>query len=49
VDDLPTVPPGPVDKFLVMQMAAVAESEAGLISQRTRSTRHGDGAGSRAR
>ncbi|RYJ02497.1 MAG: hypothetical protein EON47_07285, partial [Acetobacteraceae bacterium] len=29
-------PPGPVGKFLVTQMAAVAELEAGLISQRTR-------------
>ncbi len=34
--DLPTVPPGPVGKFLLTQMAAVAELEAGLISQRTR-------------
>ena len=34
--DLPTVPAGPVGKFLVTQMAAVAELEAGLISQRTR-------------
>jgi DNA invertase Pin-like site-specific DNA recombinase len=34
--DLPTVPPGPVGKFLVTQMAAVAELEAGLIAQRTR-------------
>jgi DNA invertase Pin-like site-specific DNA recombinase len=34
--DLPTVPPGPVGKFLVTQMAAVAELEAGLIGQRTR-------------
>src|ERR1035437_6339889 len=34
--DLPTGPPGPVGKFLVTQMAAVAELEAGLISQRTR-------------
>lgn len=34
--DLPTVPPGPIGKFLVTQMAAVAELEAGLISQRTR-------------
>ena len=31
--DLPTVPVG---KFLITQMAAVAELEAGLISQRTR-------------
>ena len=34
--DLPTVPAGPVGRFLVTQMAAVAELEAGLISQRTR-------------
>jgi DNA invertase Pin-like site-specific DNA recombinase len=34
--DLPTVPAGPVGKFLVTQVAAVAELEAGLISQRTR-------------
>jgi hypothetical protein len=34
--DLPQVPPGAVGKFLVTQMAAVAELEAGLISQRTR-------------
>lgn len=34
--DLPTVPAGPVGKFLVTQMAAVAELEGGLISQRTR-------------
>lgn len=34
--DLPTVPVGPVGKFLITQMAAVAELEAGLISQRTR-------------
>ncbi len=34
--DLPTVPAGPVGKFLLTQMAAVAELEAGLISQRTR-------------
>ena len=30
--DLPTVPAGPVGKFLVTQMAAVAELEARLIS-----------------
>jgi DNA invertase Pin-like site-specific DNA recombinase len=35
--DLPTVPAGPVGKFLLTQMAAVAELEAGLISQRTKS------------
>lgn len=34
--DLPTVPPGPIGKFLVTQMAAVAELEAGLIGQRTK-------------
>jgi DNA invertase Pin-like site-specific DNA recombinase len=34
--DLPTVPAGPVGRFLVTQMAAVAELEAGLISQRTK-------------
>lgn len=34
--DLPTLPAGPVGKFLITQMAAVAELEAGLISQRTR-------------
>lgn len=34
--DLPSVPHGPVGKFLLTQMAAVAELEAGLISQRTR-------------
>jgi DNA invertase Pin-like site-specific DNA recombinase len=34
--DLPSVPPGPVGKFLVTQMVAIAELEAGLISQRTR-------------
>ncbi len=34
--DLPDVPPGPVGKFLLTQMAAVAELEAGLISQRTK-------------
>jgi DNA invertase Pin-like site-specific DNA recombinase len=34
--DLPTIPSGPVGKFLLTQMAAVAELEAGLIGQRTR-------------
>ena len=34
--DLPTVPPGPVGKFIVQQMANVAELEAGLISARTK-------------
>lgn len=34
--DLPSVPPGAVGKFLLTQMAAVAELEAGLISERTK-------------
>jgi DNA invertase Pin-like site-specific DNA recombinase len=34
--DLPALPAGPVGKFMLTQMAAVAELEAGLISQRTR-------------
>ncbi|MBN8872169.1 MAG: recombinase family protein [Rhodospirillales bacterium] len=34
--DLPRLPPGPVGKFMVTQMAAVAELEAGLIGQRTK-------------
>ena len=34
--DLPSIPPGPVGKFIVQQMAAVAELEHGLISQRTK-------------
>ena len=34
--DLPTVPPGPMGRFLLTQMAAVAELEAGLTGQRTR-------------
>jgi len=34
--DLPSIPSGPVGKFLVQQMAAVAELERGLISQRTK-------------
>lgn len=34
--DLPSVPPGPVGKFILTQMAAVAELEAGLIGQRTK-------------
>jgi DNA invertase Pin-like site-specific DNA recombinase len=34
--DLPNIPSGPVGKFLLQQMAAVAELEAGLISQRTK-------------
>ena len=34
--DLPTLPPGPMGKFLVTLLAAVAELEAGLISQRTK-------------
>lgn len=34
--DLPDLPPGPVGRFMLTQMAAVAELEAGLISQRTK-------------
>ncbi|HEV2533332.1 recombinase family protein [Phenylobacterium sp.] len=34
--DLPHVPAGPVGKFMLTQLAAVAELEAGLISQRTK-------------
>jgi len=34
--DLPSIPSGPVGKFMVTQMAAVAELEVALISQRTR-------------
>ena len=34
--DLPSVPPGAVGKFLLTQLAAVAELEAGLISERTK-------------
>lgn len=42
--DLPQMPPGPVGKFLVTQMATVAEQEAGLVGQRicaARSATHG--------
>jgi DNA invertase Pin-like site-specific DNA recombinase len=34
--DLPTIPEGPVGKFIITQMASVAELEAGLIGQRTK-------------
>jgi DNA invertase Pin-like site-specific DNA recombinase len=34
--DLPTIPEGPTGKFILTQMASVAELEAGLISQRTK-------------
>jgi DNA invertase Pin-like site-specific DNA recombinase len=34
--DLPELPEGPVGRFMIQQMAAVAELEAGLISQRTK-------------
>lgn len=34
--DMPQLPAGPVGKFLLTQMAAVAELEAGLIGQRTK-------------
>ena len=34
--DLPAIPEGPTGKFLLTQMASVAELEAGLIAARTR-------------
>lgn len=34
--DMPQLPAGPVGKFMLTQLAAVAELEAGLISQRTK-------------
>src|SRR5215468_4310062 len=34
--DLPSVPPGAMGRFLLTQMAAVAELEVGLIGQRTK-------------
>src|ERR1017187_2609059 len=34
--DLPSIPEGPTGKFLLTQMASVAELEAGPISQRTK-------------
>lgn len=34
--DLPHVPPGAMGRFLLTQMASVAELEAGLISERTK-------------
>jgi len=34
--DLPHIPAGPTGRFLLQQMAAVAELEAGLISERTK-------------
>jgi DNA invertase Pin-like site-specific DNA recombinase len=34
--DLPSIPDGPTGKFLLTQMASVAELEGGIISQRTR-------------
>src|ERR1700744_5173924 len=34
--DLPHVPPGAMGRFLLRQMASVAELEAGLISERTK-------------
>jgi DNA invertase Pin-like site-specific DNA recombinase len=34
--DLPQLPAGPVGRFMLQQMAAVAELEAGLISARTK-------------
>jgi DNA invertase Pin-like site-specific DNA recombinase len=35
--DLPQIPVGPVGEFIIGQMALVAQLEAGLISQRTKS------------
>jgi DNA invertase Pin-like site-specific DNA recombinase len=34
--DLPDIPPGAMGRFMLQQMAAVAELEAGLISERTK-------------
>ncbi|MBR0751733.1 recombinase family protein [Bradyrhizobium jicamae] len=34
--DLPSVPPGPMGRFLLTQMASVAELEVGLIGERTK-------------
>src|SRR5882757_6520998 len=34
--DLPSVPPGAMGRFLLTQMASVAEREAGLIGERTK-------------
>jgi DNA invertase Pin-like site-specific DNA recombinase len=34
--DLPHVPPGAMGRFLLTQMASVAELEAGLVSERTK-------------
>ncbi|MCW2237468.1 recombinase family protein [Azospirillum canadense] len=34
--DLPQIPKGPAGRFMLQQMAAVAELEAGLISERTK-------------
>jgi DNA invertase Pin-like site-specific DNA recombinase len=34
--DLPNVPPGAMGRFLLTQMASVAELEAGLVSERTK-------------
>ena len=34
--DSPSVPPGAMGRFLLTQMASVAELEAGLISERTK-------------
>src|SRR6201981_697834 len=42
--DLPTVPPGPMGRFLLTQMAAVAELEAVLIGKRTKKALAAEGA-----
>ena len=36
--DLPNIPPAPMGKFFVTQMASIAELESGLISKRTKDT-----------
>ena len=38
--DLPSVPPGAKGRFLLTQMAAVAELEVGLIGERTKAAHH---------
>ena len=34
--DMPNIPPGPVGRYMIQNLASVAELEAGLISQRTK-------------
>jgi hypothetical protein len=40
--DLPSIPDGPTGKFLLTQMASVAELEGGIISQRNAQERNAD-------